>query len=337
MTDRRIVAVAIVLVMVVAGCGKPQPPAANAAGDQRTSTPEPAATDTSSEAGEPVQIEMRNVRLHMADGIVLEIATLRGEMLSTVRGRPPVFDDPSSYTLRLFQADVAMDMASLSNLMNHHVFAGKDSPLTDIEMEIDEGRLKQKAKLHKGIVIPISLVATVSATRDGRMHLRTEKVSTLGIPTKGLLDLFGIELADVMKLKEQRGVEIVDNDVVLDPGRLLPPPRMDGHLARVEIAGNRLHQVFSSARAVSALSRPDAAVPNYVYFSGSVLRFGKLTMTGADLRLIDGDPGDPFDFFPARYQQQLIAGYSRNTPQGGLKTYMPDFNDLARVRELKPR
>jgi hypothetical protein len=337
MTDRRIVAAAIVLSAVVAGCRGSHPPAESSAPDQGARPPTVAATDTSPDVGELVQIEMRNVRLHMAEGIVLDVKTLRGEMLSTVRGRPPIFDDPGSYTLRLFQADVAMDMASLSNLMNHHVFAGKDPPLTDIEMEIDEGRLKQKAKLHKGIVLPISMVATVSASRDGRMLLKTEKVSTLGVPTKGLLDLFGIELADLVKLKEQRGIEIADNDVILAPGRLLPPPQMDGHLARVEIAGNRLHQVFSNGKPAPPLARTDAASPNYLYFSGSVLRFGKLTMTGADLRLIDSDPDDPFDFFPARYQQQLIAGYSKNTPQGGLKTYMPDFNDLGRVRDLKPR
>jgi hypothetical protein len=31
-------------------------------------------------------------------------------------------------------------------------------------------------------------------------------------------------------------------------------------------------------------------------------------MTDADLQLIDADPRDPFDFYPARYQAQLVAG-----------------------------
>jgi hypothetical protein len=39
---------------------------------------------------------------------------------------------------------------------------------------------------------------------------------------------------------------------------------------------------------------------------------------------------DPFDFFPARYDAPLVAGYSKNTPQHGLKTYIPDFDDLVR-------
>ena len=51
-------------------------------------------------------------------------------------------------------------------------------------------------------------------------------------------------------------------------------------------------------------------------------------MHDADLQLIDSDPKDPFDFFPARYSAQLVAGYSKNTPQKGLKTYMPDYGDL---------
>ena len=62
--------------------------------------------------------------------------------------------------------------------------------------------------------------------------------------------------------------------------------------------------------------------------SGGTIRFGKLTMTDADLQLIDADPKDPFDFYPARYDAQLVAGYSKNTPSKGLKTYMPDYGEL---------
>ena len=80
------------------------------------------------------------------------------------------------------------------------------------------------------------------------------------------------------------------------------------------------------------LSPPDPASRNYVYFSGSDIRFGKLSMSGADLQLIDTDPKDAFDFFPARYSRQLVAGYSKSTPAGGLKTYMPDYEDLGRRR-----
>jgi hypothetical protein len=41
-------------------------------------------------------------------------------------------------------------------------------------------------------------------------------------------------------------------------------------------------------------------------------------------------PADPFDFYSAKYQAQLIAGYSKNTPQHGLRTYMPDYSRVGR-------
>ena len=86
-----------------------------------------------------------------------------------------------------------------------------------------------------------------------------------------------------------------------------------------------------AARDPARLARPSPGARNYIYFGGGVITFGKLTMHDADLQLIDADPRDPFDFYPARYNAQLVAGYSKNTPAKGLKTYMPDYDDLRRT------
>jgi hypothetical protein len=40
------------------------------------------------------------------------------------------------------------------------------------------------------------------------------------------------------------------------------------------------------------------------------------------------------DFFPQRYQSQLVAGYSKNTRAGGLTTFMPDYARAAREPNL---
>ena len=42
-------------------------------------------------------------------------------------------------------------------------------------------------------------------------------------------------------------------------------------------------------------------------------------MAGTDLQLIDLDTRDPFDFYPAKYSAQLVAGYSKITPAKGLE------------------
>jgi hypothetical protein len=64
-------------------------------------------------------------------------------------------------------------------------------------------------------------------------------------------------------------------------------------------------------------------------YQGAQLRFGKLIMTDADLVLIDMDPRDPFDFYLARYREQLVAGYTKTTPSFGLRCYFRDYNKLS--------
>jgi hypothetical protein len=279
-----------------------------------------------------VQLEMKNVRLHVDDGIILDVARLRGVMVSRREGAPPVFDDQRSYVLHLHTGELSMDMASLQNLMNRHVFAYEGSPLRDVVVATDGLRLKMKGKLHKGINLPFSTTASVATTTDGRLQLHVESMNALGVPAKGLLELFGLKLDDVLDIKKRRGVDVQDNDIVMAPGQILPPPEIVGTLTRVLVQGNRLVQTFDdhSKTRPGRLSPPSRAARNYIYFGGGTITFGKLTMRDADLQLIDADPGDPFDFFPARYNAQLVAGYSKNTPAKGLKTYMPDFDDLLR-------
>ncbi len=279
-----------------------------------------------------VQIEMRNVRLHVLAGVTLDIRRLRGEMQSRADGGPPVFDDQTSYVLHVATADMSMDMSSLSSLLNRRVFAYPGAPITGVTFRAtDDGRIEQRGTLHKGVSVPFSMKASVSTTPDGRLRLHVESVKTLGIPAKGLLDLFGLKLDDLIDLKARRGIEVQGNDVLMSPGDVLPPPRIDGRLVRAEVRGGKLLQVFGPAdgRRPPPLN-PPLPRANYIYFSGGSIRFGKLTMSDADLQLIDADPRDPFDFFPERYNDQLVAGYSKNTPRHGLKTFMPDFNDLHR-------
>jgi hypothetical protein len=276
-----------------------------------------------------VQIEMKNVRLHPADGIVLDIAHLRGTMVSRRTGAPPVFDDQQSYVLRVRRAQVAMDVASLQNLLNQHVFAYDGAPVKNLTVTPDHGQLAMKGKLHKGVDVPFSVKATVSTTADGRMRMHSESMKALGVPAQGLLEFFGLKLDDVMNVKARRGIEIQENDIIVAAGQVLPPPEIAGRLTRVAVEGNHLVQVFDDGTgAPPNLAKPSPTARNYIYFGGGEIRFGKLTMHDADLQLIDSDPKDPFDFYPSRYNAQLVAGYSKNTARKGLKTYMPDYNDL---------
>jgi len=273
---------------------------------------------------------MKNVNLHVAEGVVLEIHSLRGALLRTVNSRPPVFDIRDSFVMRIDAGEIAMSTASLTALMNNYVLNYRKAPIKDLEITTDEkGRLEQEGVLDKKVDIPFKVKAVIMPTPDGRIRVHATSIKAAGLPVKGLMGLLGIEMDDMVKIQSGRGIVVDGNDFILDPQWMLPPPRIRGDVTSVRIEGDKVVQVFGTGPAPGRRLFPYARYPNYMYFRGGNLRFGKLTMTDADLALIDEDPRDPFDFNLDRYNDQLVAGYSKNTPSHGLKTFMPDADKVA--------
>ena len=269
-----------------------------------------------------VGIDMRNVHLHVSDAAALDVTWIHGRLRSTSPERPPVFDDQSSFTMEIDDAEVALDAASLTALVNR---AFKGSNLSDLRVSFDGSNIVQRGKLSKGITVPFTVTASVAATPEGQLLIHPVKVKAAGIPATKLMSLFGIELQDLIKARPEAGIALHDNDLVLDPAKMLPPPAIRGRMVKAFVRGDRLVQIFGKG----AAGRPKSG-GNYVWFRANVIRFGRLTMSNTDLKLVDMDPKDPFDFYSAKYNQQLVAGYSKNTPDGALRTYMPDYNDLKR-------
>ena len=269
----------------------------------------------------PVGIEMRNVRLHVAADAVVEVKWLTGRLRSR-SANPPVFDDQNSYTMEVDDGEMSIDSQSLTALVNR-AFDYQGSALSNLGVTFEDGHLVQRGTLKKGITVPFSIISNIGVTADGLLSVHPIKIKTAGVPSTKLMGLFGLDLADMLKSRPERGINFRDNDLFLDAPRMLPAPETKGRLANAFLRGNRLVQVFG--RGAGAAARTTG---NYIWFRGGSIRFGRLTMTDADLKLIDMDPRHPFDFYSARYNEQLVAGYSKNTPTHALRTYMPDFSAL---------
>jgi hypothetical protein len=322
------------VVLMAAGCspqGRAQVP--------RQEGPPPALTRALHTSRGPVEAEMRHVLYHVGDRVVLQIEYLRGALLPTGDG-PPWFEDPGSFSIAIDTAVVTISTASLSALLNDYVFNYDGTPLENLTVTVDKGQLKQTGTLHKGIDLPFTIRSTLSTTPDGRLRLHPTSVKVSGIGVKGLMKTFGIELENLVKVERGRGVEIADNDFLLAPAGLLPPPRIQGRVTAVKVGRQSIEQTFggSTRAGRSQPLRPsDPSARNYMFYRGKVLRFGKLTMMDADLQIVDGDPDDPFDFDLAHLNEQLVAGESHNQPDFGLVTIMPDYQDIRRVARVDPR
>ena len=271
-----------------------------------------------------VQVQMRNVQYHFTAEVAVHITTLNGALVPTEGNPLPIFDDKNSFVLHIAQAEIGMTAASLTTVLNKHVLAASDAPIKDVSVQIDKGKIKIKGKLHSKGDVPFETEGMLSVTPDGKLRLHAEKIRAAHLPVKGLMDLFGVELSDLVKSGKVRGLQPEGDDIILDPAQLLPPPRIAGKVVAVRIQGNEIVQTFGGEKVQPF--RVDAQ--NYMAYRGNQLRFGKLTMTDTDMDLIDMTPQDPFDFSLDLYKKMLTAGYTRITPTFGLRVYMKDVNKL---------
>ena len=272
-----------------------------------------------------VQTQMSNVTFRFSESVAVEIKLLNGVLVPLGNNEFPNFDDKNSFNLRINTAEIAMDSSNLANVLNSYIFARPDSPLTELSIVIEKGRLKVKGKLHDKRDIPFETEGTLIPTTDGKLRLHSEKIVAMHVPVKGLMDLFGIALDKLIKEGKVPGVEAQGDDLILDLEQILPPPHIEGKVVSVRLEGENIIQVFGGSDAKPV---KNIRAGNYMAYKNNRLRFGKLVMNDTDLIIIDMDPKDPLDFFLDHYKEQLSAGYTKTTLDSGLRVFIKDYNKL---------
>ena len=272
---------------------------------------------------------MQNVDFYVDPAIPLRIRKLSGTIRSK-SGGPVLFDDKRSFVIAVDAAEVGLTGRDLSLLLNKFVFNYAGSPLRDISITTSGAQIVQTGTLVKVFPMPFEIRAELSVTPDGRIRMRPTRTEILGLHVDRLMSGLGLALDEVISLKKARGASVVGNDIYLDPTSILPPPAIEGRVSAVRVEGDQVVQVFGNPSAVTLMPIPDTTSRNYMLYRGGTLRFGKLMMLDAEMQINDLDPADPFRFDIDRYLPQLIAGYSRTLPSGGLNVFMRDIDKVSR-------
>jgi len=282
----------------------------------------------------PTRVIMQNVDFRQAEGVVLHIRTLEGEMRSVKHGVVD-FDDKMSYVLTVDTGRVTLSPTDLTNLMNQYVFAYPGAPLKHLKVSVRGGSLGLTGTLHKGVDIPFDITSSVSLTPDERMRLHPTKMKIFGVDGGALMRALGINLQKMLDLSKAKGVSVQGNDLFLSPLAVIPPPQIKGRIAAVRVTTDGLEQLFAPAPGAlqfGDLTLPDSTSRNYMFYRGGTLHFGKLFMTDAELFVVDLNEQTPFDFDNDHYHRQLVAGHSRTLPSLGLQVYMPDASAVGQQR-----
>jgi hypothetical protein len=296
-----------------------------------TAAPNPGGQSASPATGSggDVRLAMRNVEYHLTDQIIVHITTLDGH-LTPKPGQIPVFDDKNSFGLAVDVAQITLGMTALTNDLNDFVFAKPDAPLKKLSASAQGEELTIQGLLVSKGGIPFQTVGTMSVTPEGMIRVHTLKVKALKVPVKGLMDMLGLDTEKLLNTNKVEGVSVDKDDLILDPGKILPPPEIQGKLTSLKLENGEIHLVFGPADGKTGIDpvKETCGAKNYLHFRGASVRFGRLTMTDTDLELMDSNPQDSFDFSIDHYNEQLVAGYSKMTQSGGLCVHMPDYNKL---------
>ena len=271
-----------------------------------------------------VKTEMRNVMFHLTDDAAAHVESLSGEMWPTGKNEMPVFDDKTSFEVHVINARISITPEAMATILNSQVFARSDSPLKHISISIDKDRLRIKGRLRARGDIPFETSAVLTATPDGRIRVTTEKLKALHVPVKGMMDKLGIELASLIGTSKIPGMVTDKNDVLMDLGVVLPPPHIKGKVSAVLLGDNAVVTIFGDEAKPGSANDP----VSYMSFQGNPVRLGKLTMENTDLTVLNLDSDDPIDWSQDHYRDQLVAGYSKITPNFGLRAYAKNFAKL---------
>lgn len=324
-------AAALVFVLLVLGVivlvwrSKSAKQTASSGSQRAITTPANVSPETSS-----TRVYAHNLMLHRGPNFRIYVRWLRGEMTRTQQNTNPSFDDPESFFLNVKAGVIRANIGDIGGFLNAGGIA--QSPLKNIKLSADGEGIKLNGTLHKGVPLPIEMTGSVAVASKNRIRMRVTKLSVLKIPVKGLLGAFHVEISDLFQPQGIPGIEVSGNEILFDTQVLLPPPHIRGELTKVRVVSPDIEEVYGNAE--KDVSRVEQW-RNFLRLRDGTLDFGKLTMHRVDLIMIDVSNDAWFDLDLVHYQQQLVNGYTRMTPQAGLQIFMPDLDNIPHTSETQ--
>ncbi len=297
----------------------------------RDPTGDPAISSSASNSHQ-TRIYMHNVMLSEEAGLKLRVRWLRGTMLPSRSNVVPSFDQPSSFMLDIDAGVVGISFADLNQALNAGMLNG--SPLEKVTVSpLNRTQIKINGTLRKVVPLPIEITSDLAAAPDGRILMHVKKLRVLKLPLKGLFDVFDVKTGDLVDPKGARGVQVAGDNIYFDPEQILPAPRKRGKLTDVHVSKlGDIVEIYGEARPEVRQVREWR---NFIDLQGGQLEFGKLTMQHVDLVMIDISDDEWFKFDLPHYQQQLVYGYTRMTPEAGLRIFMPDVDRIPHNQEAR--
>ena len=289
---------------------------------------------TSSTAGASggSNILMRNVRYCWSQEICIDTDRLSATA-RPLNGGDLKVDDLKSFIVDVHNAKVLISPQTLQGMFNESIFNYPGSNLRNLTVAIreagKENRITLRGSLKYFLWVPFQMDTNLKVDQaTNTLVISVYKLRVFGfIPATWLIELRPFNLQKLLALPENNYLIIKQNQMMVKPFGLFPPPRIDGKMSGIAVTPSMIQLGFKGSE--SGLSAPDGG--NSITLKGGNAQFGKIRMSDADIVVTDANPGDSFKFSLLNYLDYLPQSQVKLQANGGAELRMPDHANIPDV------
>lgn len=270
----------------------------------------------------------RNVLYRLDPNIAMFLTEMNADVVLKDPTLPFIPANKTDYAIQVHKATVTKGPGDLEALMNNYVFNDRDTPIKDVKMAFKGDRIVMAGKMKKGVWVGFEMEGTLEPTPDGKIKMKPVVIRSMGLRVDGLMGLFGLEMAKLLKMKEEKGLIMQGNEILMDPAKLYPPPSLLCKITKVAIANGAMHLEMDDGQ-----SRPWPELPvmnsksTLLMWGGDVLINSSLSLN-SKMQILDATPQTPMVFALDRYREQLEAGFVVPSRAGHMIAYVPDVLNM---------
>lgn len=136
-----------------------------------------------------------------------------------------------------------------------------------------------------------------------------EKINVNGIPVKKIMDFFGLEIGEMLKVRDKKGSVFTSGDsIYIAPQKLVESPRIDGNVTALKTGNGTLTVMVGNDTPDTYQPKPVYGQNNYLSIRGGNVDFNGFNLLNTDLALIDGTPQNDFDIINDPSKKYISEG-----------------------------
>ncbi len=291
----------------------------------RLAQPRPATLRDSGQDGAITML--RDVDFRIVGDLGFYVHQLSATLQPAHAGAPIVFDDPSSFSIAVHRGIVTLDDTKLTAVFNTYLFGYRNAPLRRLKVSAGDGVIHLQGEMQRGGWVPFALTGTLAARGGTQLVFHPTEVHVQGKDAGPVMRAANVTMADLLKI-DTPVAKLTGDDLVMDVGKLMPPPQLKLTVVALRITPAGLDLAFDDGTH-AGFAMPDGAPQQAMLIRGGDVKFMRSMPMNADI-LIGPPPSTPakapFVFDLYHYRDQVSAGYFNFQPSGAMTIRIPSYS-----------